>query len=186
MKPSSLLLAFSLSVSVSTLSAEETLRHFEVFEIPDAGLIVYKPGSPAWDMVVDERRSNDAVILSTPNNYYPPASVEIRLDQRFSSNPIDLPEVAGTLNNTLREKIGDVISTSEVQLESTEYGEIQGLKNQFDIQLNDEPYTVRHVVSLMPSGHIITFMATTPSGMSDAIEPMLKKIYSNLKEIPRH
>ncbi|MGB0867276.1 MAG: hypothetical protein ACPGSC_12250 [Granulosicoccaceae bacterium] len=162
-------------------SAEE-LRHFEVYEIPDAGLIVYKPGSPAWNMEVDERRSNDAVILSTPNNYYPPASIEIRLDQRFKTHAIDLPEIAERINQSLREKT-DVTSASEHAFKPVEYGEIDAYQNQFEINLESKPYTIRHTVGLMPSGHVITFMATTPSGMIDAIEPMATKIYANLEEI---
>lgn len=176
---------FLLEALAGVAQAEETLRHFEVYEIPDAGLIIYKPDSPAWDMIVDERRSNDAVILSTPNNYYPSTSVEIRLDQRFTSTPVDLPSIVETLNKTLREKTGGSTGPS-VDFSSISYGNISGLQNQFNIKLDNEPYTIRHVVGLMPTGHIVTLMATTPSGMIDAIEPMLKKIYSNLKEIPKH
>jgi len=171
-----LLLTFNLA------SAENKLRHFQVYESPEAGLIVYKPGSPEWNIDLDERTGTDAIILSTPDNYFPPTSIEIRINQVYAIQSQDLSEIAMVVTNILREKSGaDILPSNTMQ--QIEYGNVEALKDQFNVTFENHEYTIRHIVGRMPSGHVVTMMATTPKDQIDAIEFMLSKIYSNLKEI---
>ena len=163
-------------------TADAPLRHFDVYEVPEAGLVVYKPGSPAWTIDLDERKNNDAVLLSTPIKYFPPTSVEIRLNQKHIVDQEELQELAIAVTNSLRRKTGSSLAENR-QLPTVNYGSIKAVRDEFNITFNDREYTIRHTIGLMPSGHIITMMATTPYGQIDAIEFMLDKIYSNLKEI---
>ena len=39
-------LIFSFLLFTNVTFADTTLRHFDVYEIPEVGLIVFKPGSP--------------------------------------------------------------------------------------------------------------------------------------------
>jgi len=167
----------------STLSiAGVPLRHFEVYEVPETGFIVYKPGSPAWSIDLDERSGDDVVLLSSPDNYFPPTSVEIRLSKDYNIEVNDLDELASTIASILRKKTNaDALPTNS--LKPIDYGNIVARRDEFDITYQGQQFTIRHVIGRMPSGHIVTMMATTPIDQIDAIEFMLSKIYSNLKEI---
>jgi len=165
-----------------TLQADTPLRHFEVYSAPEAGLIVYKPGSPEWSIDLDERTGKDAIILSTPDNYFPPTSVEIRINQEHKVQSDEISEVAMVVTNILREKTG-ATTLQYNNLQKMEYGRVEAFRDQFNITFQNEEYSIRHIVGRMPSGHVITMMATTPKDQIDAIEFMLTKIYSNLKEI---
>jgi len=178
----SLCLITSIVIFTTIARAEAPLRHFESYKSHSAGLVVYKPGSPAWNIDLDSRPELDAIILSTPDNYYPPTSIEIHLSQKFEIQKQDLNEVALVITNKLRKTTGAAALISN-KLKSIQYGQIDAVTDNFDIAFQNQNLSIRHVVGRMPSGHVIIMMATTPKDQIDAIEFMLSKIYSNLKEI---
>jgi len=166
----------------SKVLAESPLRHFEAYEIPEAGLIVYNPSSPEWKIDFNKSTGGNAVLLSTPKNYFPPTVVEIRLNPKHPINSNELSQASLVIANILRKKT-NALTIQDDTLQPIEYGNISALKDDFDIIFEDKELSIRHIIGRMPSGHIITMMATTPKYQSDAIEFMLSKIYSNLEEI---
>jgi len=168
--------------ATSTSFADESLRHFQVYEIPEVGLVVYKPGSPEWTIELDERTGDDVVLLTTPQYYFPPTSIEIRLSKDFEIEGKDFDALASVVADTLRRKT-KALSQRNRGLESIKYGKITALIDEFDVTFQNQDLTIQHAIGKTPSGAIITMMATTPKAQMEAIEFMLAKIYSNLKEI---
>ena len=106
---------------------------------------------------------------------------QIKLSKKFKIKEKGLDEVAVEIANALRTKTStNLLETNK--LEEIRYGSITAVRDQFDIQFEGQLVTIRHTIGIMPTGHIVTMMATTPLGQIDAIEFMLNKIYSNLKE----
>ena len=162
--------------------ADSSFRHFEVYKVPEVGLIVYKPGTPEWEINVDERAGDDVVLLASPQKYFPPTSIEIRLNQQHDIARDDLEEFALVVADALRKKTNSP-TLDNSRLQQIQYGKIAAFKNEFDITHQNRDLTIRHIIGRMPSGHIVTMMATTPINQIDAVEFMLSKIYSNLTEI---
>jgi len=169
-------------IFTSSSIANETLRHFDVYEVPEAGLIVYKPGSPEWDIDLDIRDGDNLVLLASPKKYFPPTSVEIRLNQKYKIANGDLEDLAIVVSKALRAKT-NAPKFFDRSLQLIKYGEIIAYKDDFNVTHQGQELSIRHVIGIMPSGHIITMMAATPKNQIDKIEHMLSKIYSNLIEI---
>ena len=162
-------------------ASDNKLRHFIVYDVPEAGLIAYKPGSPEWNIDIDDRKGNDAILLSTPEFYFPPTSVEIRLDNNFDINSQTVREVGKELNIILRRKT-NADNLFESGLSEVTYGNIEAVTDQFDVSYQGKMYTIKHIVGRMPSGKIITMVASTAHNQIEEVEHMLSKIYSNLRE----
>ena len=182
----SILLIFVLGIAVNAQAAtdsERALRPFAVTKIPEAGLIVYIPNNPPWNMQLQKRNGTTAVILSTPPLYYPPASMEIVLNKRLNINSKEFGDIAKTALNTVRGKAGVKSIIKQNQLASARFGDIETYVDVFEMQVDGESYSAKSVIGLMPSGKPVTFFLATPKGELEHISHMAKKIWSNLKEL---
>jgi len=181
-----ILLVFALGLAGSSHAAtvsERAKRPFAVTKIPEAGLSVFVPDRPSWNLQVQQRRDASAVILSTPDLYYPPASMELVLNQNLQVKKEELATVALSALNTVREKAGVSSGFTQDQLKAVQYGDIQAYEVQYDFQADGDTYSAKSVMGVMPSGKPITFFLATPKGELKHIEHMADKIWSHLKEL---
>ena len=182
----SILLIFVLGIAVNAKAAadsERALRPFAVTKIPEAGLVMYIPTNPPWNMQLQQRNGAAAVILSTPPLYYPPTSMEIVLNNGLKVHPKEFGNIAITALNTVRNKAGIQSEISLGQLSTERYGDIETYVDVFDMRMDGESYSAKSLIGLMPSGKPVMFFLVTQKGEIEHISHMAKKIWSNLKEL---
>jgi len=178
-----LIFSFCVLLQYSSASqADSPFRHFGVYKVPEVGLTVYKPATPEWNIDLNERNGDDVILMSSPEKYFPPTSIEIRLNQRHEITSTELEEAARVIANTLRRKIKSANPQAK-DLQPVQYGNIRAVKDDFNITHQDQELSIRHIIGRMPSGHIVTMMVATPKNQIDSIELVVSKIYSNLEEI---
>ena len=180
----SILLIFLLGLATS-LRAESgrALRPFVVTEIPKAGLSVYVPERPKWQFTTEPRAGTYAVILTTPEKYYPPASMEIVLNHRLRVSRAELEKTAVTALNTVRQNAGLTHLITASDLKPVTYGDIQAYEDHYELQSDGETYSVKSVMGIMPSGRPITMFLATAEGQLSHIEHMSRKIWNKLTEL---
>lgn len=182
----SIIAIFVLGIAVNAqadTTPETALRPFAVTKIPEAGLIVYIPNNPPWNMQLQKRKGAVAVILSTPPLYYPPASMEIVLDNILKIDPKEFGDIAKSALNTIRKKAGVKSDITQDQISVARYGDIETYTDVFEMQVDGESYSAKSVIGLMPSGKPVTFFLVTPKGEIEHISHMATKIWSNLSEM---
>lgn len=171
---------------VQSLQADEgrAKRPFEVIDIDKARLNVYVPARPEWSYSVEPRAGTYAVILTTPEKFYPQASMEIVLNHRLNVNPIKLEVTALNALNAVREKLGMSEKLTKDNIQYVNYGEIQAYEDTFNLKVEDKNYSMKSIMGIMPSGHPITIFLATSKGQLKHIESMSEKIWGRLKELP--
>ena len=173
---------FGFAMNVQANDARDE-RPFYVIELPKAGLSVYVPERPTWEYSLDKRVGTYAVLLNTPEEYYPPASMEIVLNRKLRIDQSELHEVAITAFNTARKSVG-ISPLNENNLQNVTYGAIEALEDVYEIVSDGRTYSVKNALGIMPSGRPVTLLLTTPLGQIKHIGHMVKKIWDNLDEFP--
>jgi len=163
--------------------SDRAKRPFSVVEIEKAKLIVYVPARPEWDYSVEPRDGTYAVILTTPEKFYPQASMEIILNHRLDINPLNFEVTALDALNTIRQRSGMRKSLTKSDLQFVSFGDIQAYEDTFELKLKGKNFSVKSIMGLMPSGHPITIFIATPKGQLKHIKVITEKIFGKLKEI---
>lgn len=181
----SIVVVFFLGLAGS-LRAEDgrALRPFLVTKVPEAGLQIYVPERPEWHLDLERRAGNRVVLLSTPADYYPRASMEIVLNKRLRIDADQLRSAAVAALNTARENAGIRQRIDANSIKAVSYGVIQAYEDQYELTVDDESYSVKSVMGIMPSGRPITLLLATAEGQLTHIKDMSEKIWSKLKELP--
>ena len=168
--------------STNVHAEERALRPFEITDLPGAGFTVYIPERPKWNMNLESRNNETVVTLTTPAQYYPPASMEIVLNRHLRITNDELPDVAITALNTVRDNAGVQSGISIDALRHVQYGQINAYEDNYEIRSAGKVYSVKSVMGVMPSGKPITMFLVTPQGQLTHISHMAKKIWDHLTE----
>ncbi|TCK03638.1 hypothetical protein [Marinobacterium mangrovicola] len=180
-----LLLLLAQLIFSTSLHADEdrAKRPFVVTDIPEADLQVYIPARPQWNWEVQPRRDTHAVMLSTPEQYYPPTSIDIVSVPDLYIKEGILPFAARKSLATVRESSSTMNPTIKRKMEKVTYGDIIGYEEILSLSAGGKDYDARSFSGRMPSGRSVGFFAVTAQGQSEHILPMLTKIISNLKPL---
>lgn len=160
--------------------ADRASRPFEVRQFEQAGLEVYIPGKPPWNYHIEERTSGHAVLLSTPDAYYPMTAMEILLNPNQRVRQGDLEVVALSAINKIRWDLGFKKRLQPSDLIQIEYGKLRVYAHVFHLKHDGQRYSMKAMVGAMPSQQPITFLVSTPRGQLEHIEHMVYKIAKNL------
>jgi hypothetical protein len=160
------------------------LRPFNVTEFPEAGLVVYVPSRPEWNINTERRRDGKAILLSTPQNYYPLAVIEIMLLKDMKVEKTDLLETAVSALNTGRKNGGISGHITKSDLKSVKYGQIEGYLDQYEIAAEGQTYTMNSIMGVMPNGKPVLLSLVTAKGQISHVEHMAHKIWGKLRELP--
>ncbi len=173
----------ALASTVSEQTDDRALRPFYETRFDQAGLSVHVPARPEWSFTVVRNNSEATVELRTPINYYPPAVIQLTRNSQHGSSLADLPAVALSAINQVRDLSAVPILVSESDLSPFQSGDINGYQDQYTLTIDAGAFDVRNVVGVFPSGHLLTVLVSTPEGQIDHIEHMVAKILRNLKEL---
>ncbi len=175
--------AFGPAVRANDQAGNRALRPFFETVFEQAGMSVHVPARPEWSFSVTRNRSEQTVELRTPANYYPTAVIQITRNASLGATNKDLPSIALSAANEIRELSVLPPLESESQLDVISAGEIDGYQDQFVFSSDDGEFDVRNLVGVFPSGHLLSVMVSTPEGQMEHIEHMVAKILRNLKEL---
>jgi hypothetical protein len=173
-------------ISGNTLYADtdRAKRPFARIKSPKVGLNVPVPARPEWNHSIEPRAGTYALLVSTPEKFYPQVSMEIVLNHRLKVNPTKLENTALIALNTVREKAGLSEKVTKSGLKPVTYGDIQGYQDSYQLKLEGQAYSVKSIMGIMPSGHPITIFLATPEGQMKHIEDITHKMWKNIKELP--
>ncbi len=177
---------FLLGLAGSTHAAEQerALRPFNVTDFPEAGLVVYVPSRPEWNINTERRRDGQAILLSTPPNYYPPAVIEVLLVEKIRVKKSELLETAVSALNTSRKNGGISGRITKSDLKLVKYGKIEGYLDQYEITAEGQVYTMNSIMGILPNGKSVLLSLVTAQGQISHIEHMAHKIWGRLRELP--
>ncbi len=162
--------------------SDRAKRPFAVTDFPEAGLTVYIPDRPEWMVHTEKRNTETVIILSTPELYYPPASMEIVLNKQFWVDKKEFHSVALSAITSVRKKAHTSSNVELDQLNETQYGDIQAVEDDFIMNVDKQQFSAKTVVGHMPSGRVVTVFLVTRVGENAKIMHMARKIWNNLKE----
>ena len=137
------------------------------------------PARPKWTLALDARSGTDAVIMSTPEKYFPTTVVEIVLNKSIKVDEVDLKDTSVVALNKIRSGV-NLGKVDKASLKSVSFGDIVGYQDQFDITFEGQRYSMQAVVGKFSSNESITLLITTPKGQMEAASVMKKKIYKKL------
>jgi len=162
----------------SAFSAEPN-RPFSIYKMDEVGLEVWVPERPKWIFQVEDRPNNvTALILNTPELYYPNAAIEIILNKNITVERKDLRTTSKAAMSEIRRSSG-VLSPAQA-VERVRYGDIEGYQDQFDVEYQGKPYTIQSIVGMFSTGQVVSLLVTTPKGQVEHIEVMKAKIFRKL------
>jgi len=181
------LLIFLLGLAGSAHASEQmrALRPFNITDFPSAGLQVYVPSRPKWNVFTEKRQDGEAILLSTPQNYYPLAVIEITLLKNMRVKKAELLETAVSALNTGRKNGGISGQIAKADLKRVNYGEIEGYMDQYEITAEGNTYTMNSIMAVMLNEKPVLLSLLTQKGQSSHVQHMADKIWSNLKELPK-
>ncbi len=170
--------------AMGVAQTERAKRPFAITEIPEAGLTVYIPERPPWHWQTERRRDTHAVILSTPELYYPLTSVEIASppNLRIALDGLELSARAAL--ETVRESAAPLSPRVYGEMVKATYGDIVGYEEILSLDSEGQTFEARSFTGIFPSGRPVSFFAVTAEGQIDHIQPMLTKIITNLTPLP--
>lgn len=180
-----LLLLLAQLIFSTSLQADEDRanRPFVVTDIPEADLQVYIPARPQWNWEIQPRRDTYAVMLSTPEQYYPPTSIDIVSIPNLRIKKELLPLVALKSLATVRKSSSAMNPRIKRKMEKVTYGDISGYEEILSLTSGGQDYEARSFSGRMPSGRAVGFFTVTAKGQSEHILPVLTKIISNLRPL---
>lgn len=180
----SIIIIFLLGLAGSAQAASDRAqRPFDATEFPGAGLIVYVPSRPEWNVETEQKHNAKTIRLSTPEKYYPPAVIEITLLKKLRVGKKEFADVAVSTLNTGRANSGVITTISFSDLKQEVYGNIEAYSTQYDIRAGGQTYSMKSLLGLMPNGKPILLSILTTKGQIADIEHMANKIWSNIKEL---
>jgi len=174
---------FILGIAGNAVADERAKRPFSVTAVPEAGLQIYIPDRPAWHWETQKRVDTYSVVLTTPENYYPPASMDIVQVPTQTVAKGSLPIVAMSALKTVRKKLGAVSPFSADNMRKVSYGNIVGYEEIIQVNNDGHTFEAKSFMGIFPSGHPISFFLVTGEGQLSHIEPMIKKIFSNTAKL---
>jgi len=181
----SIIFIFLIGLAGSAQAATERApRPFDATEFPDAGLIIYVPSRPEWDVETEQKRNAKTVRLSTPEKYYPASVIEITLLKKLRVSKQELQKVALSALNTGLANSGVTKTITSRDLKAEIFGKIQAYSYQYDIVSDGNTYSMKSVMGIMPSKKPILLSIVTPQDQIADIEHMAYKIWSHLEEMP--
>ncbi len=174
-------------ITTNTLYADSdrAKRPFARIKSLKVGLNVPVPARPEWNHSIEPRAGTYALLISTPEKFYPQVSMEIVLNHRLNVNPTKLETTAVTALNAVREKAGISERITKSDLKAVIYGDIQAYQDAYQLKLKGQTYSIKSIMGIMPSGHPITLFLATPEGQMKHIEDISNKIWKNIKELPK-
>lgn len=177
------LLLFILGIAGHAVADERAKRPFAVTAIPQAGLQIYIPDRPAWHWETEQRQDAHAIVLTTPDHYYPPARMDIVRIPNQKINTGILPFVAMSGLKTVRKKMGIEASFTVNNMHKVSYGDIVGYEEILSMQSQGQTFAIKSFMGMLPSGLPISFFLATGEGQLSHIEPMIKKIMSHTTQL---
>ncbi|MFK7732290.1 MAG: hypothetical protein AB8B48_11795 [Pseudomonadales bacterium] len=179
----SIVALFILGVSVNAVADDSrALRPFITTEFSAPRLTVYIPERPEWLVAMENRSGAHALVLSTPQYYYPHASLEIIHSYRHKVEAQDLQNSAFIALNEVRKKIG-VKSIDNSNLETVSYGQLQGYSDEFRMVYEGSVYSARSYFMIFESEAPVTIFLVASDGQIDHIDHMVEKILRNLSPL---
>ncbi len=176
----SILLILSLIISISLYAdTDRAKRPFARIKSPKVGLNVPVPARPEWNHSIEPRSGTYALLISTPEKFYPQVSMEIILNHRLQVNPTKLETTAVTTLNTVREKAGVTEKITKSDLKAVIYGDIQAYQDTYKLVSEGKSYSIKSVMGIMSSGHPITMFLATPEGQMKHIEDISRDLCTN-------
>ncbi|GAA0398660.1 hypothetical protein GCM10009133_04380 [Cocleimonas flava] len=160
-------------------------RPFVRIESFKTGLNVPIPDRPAWKNSIEPRAGTYALLISTPEKFYPQVSMELVLNHRINLNSIKFESVVVSGLNTIRKKSGVNEVITKADLKRVVYGDMQAYEDSYQMESKERNYSIRSIMGLMPSGHPITIFIATPKGQMNHIKDITNTIIKNLKELPK-
>lgn len=170
----------------SQAEEQRAKRPFAVTDVPEAGLQIFVPARPQWNWETQRRRDTHAIILSTPEDYYPPTSIDIVSVPDITIKKELLPLIALKSLATVRKSASAMNPEVMRKMEKVTYGDIVGYEELLSLRSEGVDYEALSFSGMMPSGRSVAFFAVTAQGKSEHIHPMLTKIISNLKPLPNN
>ncbi|SIS40751.1 hypothetical protein [Neptunomonas antarctica] len=177
------LLLFILGMASHAVADERAKRPFAVTAIPQAGLQIYIPDRPAWHWETELRQDAYAIVLTTPENYYPPARLDIVRIPNQKINTGTLPLVAMSGLKTVRKKMGIAEPFTVKNMHKVSYGDIVGYEEIISMKTQGQTFAIKSFMGMLPSGLPISFFLATGDGQLSHIEPMIEKIMSHTSQL---
>ncbi len=175
------LLVFILGLATSVHAQERAKRPFEVTPVPEAGIQLYVPARPRWEMSTERRADAVTVILNTPAQYYPPTAIEITYHPRWILPAGDgFREVASSTLNTARQQLA-LPEQASTHLQSISYGSLDGYQELLTVDFEGQQYQLQNFMGRMPSGHAVTVLTATGAGQLSHISHIVEKIIKHIE-----
>lgn len=171
---------------MATVYADGAARPFDVREYEEAGLKVYVPLRPQWEVIENtDEKENKTVTLNTPVLYYPQTAIEFRVDRNVKVNEETLSSVALGFVNQMRRDLGFAEMLTEADLKKERYGKYHGFSSILKIVAGENQYDMKVLLLKLNSNHPVAVLLTTHRGQSEHVEHLTNKILSNLSVIEK-
>lgn len=159
------------------------LRPHILTDFPEAKLSIYVPERPTWSVDQRPRRGAVAVILSTPSNFYPPASIELVHNHSFTVSEEELADISLQALSTIRKasKLEKPLAMEEML--PFRLGGLTGYEDRFVMTQNNVKYSVRSMMGVFDDGSPLTVFILSGEGGLQPIEHMVTRILRNTKPL---
>ncbi len=176
-----------LSVNLQANSLRDRAdRQFTDTEFIDVGVRAYVPSKPNWDVSTEVRSGAYALVLSTPELYFPPASLEIIHNSKLRVKEGGLLNGAISAANEVRSKSGLLETVQPYNLKPVSYGKMQGFRDEFTIDDQGKTYSVNFYFMLFKNRAPLTVFSVTSEGQMAFIEHTVEKILQNMSPLTGH
>lgn len=168
----------SISASAQVMEDKRPSREFLLKSYPEVGLEVLVPYKPTWEIEVAPRPKDAAITLTTPDNFYPRASIEMQLHRSWYIPPEGRLQYAQAAADKLR-KTNKLPARSEA-LKPMTYGQVEGYADFYQLKKGKQWWVFKTLHGVMPTGQAVTLTVATRAGKLDHVEHIVIKIWNKL------
>jgi hypothetical protein len=171
---------FVLADEVSTERSQS--RELQLLWV-NSGFQIGVDTDPAWRWHSVNEDNFKVFIIDSPDNYYPPATVNVRFNKwhKFEAFDFKFKKTAYFIIAEMQKKMGSTTEFKFFDLVDAQYGELKGYEQVSTINVDGVQLSSKVFVGLNSESALIILNASTLPGKIPHLQPVLNRFWGSIK-----